>query len=179
MPGKEKLTLSRRAETPNLLANVSSPPYLGNGQNSRAMTTWLSLATSGHALATTTLNLAAVAVGGAGGAVGRYVITLAAASVPGGSSAWGTTITNVVGCGLMGALVEYAAVEEVLSARMLLAVRVGFLGGLTTFSTFAAESAAFAESGRAGAAALYVAANLLIGWAALFFSAMLVRGWIT
>lgn len=128
---------------------------------------------------TSWFNLAVVATGGACGAVSRYLITLAAAAVPGGSSFWGTAIANILGCAAIGALAEYSLMEKTLSMRASLALRVGFLGSLTTFSTFAAESVSLAESGRIVAAGAYVAANLLIGWGAIILSAVLVRAWLT
>ncbi len=127
---------------------------------------------------TTWLNLAAVAVGGGLGSVCRYLLTLASAAVPGGSGMLGTTIANVLGCAAIGALLAYGAVEGNLSERLALAIRVGFLGGLTTFSTFAAESAGLAGDGRWLGSGLYVAANLFIGWAALIVSSTVVKGWI-
>ena len=60
-----------------------------------------------------------------------------------------------------------------------LAIRVGFLGGMTTFSTFALESAVLADTGRWQLSGLYVLANLFFGWAALVAAAMLVKGWMT
>jgi CrcB protein len=90
----------------------------------------------------------------------------------------GTTIANVLGCAAIGALLAYGAVEGNLSERLALAIRVGFLGGLTTFSTFAAESAGLAGDGRWLGSGLYVAANLFIGWAALIVSSTVVKGWI-
>ena len=80
---------------------------------------------------TTWLNL--LAVGGALGSVARYLITLASAAIPGGSPMVGTTIANVIGCAAIGAFSEYVVLTEHLSERTQLAVRVGLLGGLTTF----------------------------------------------
>jgi len=128
---------------------------------------------------TTWLNLISVAAGGAIGSVARYLITLVSMAIPGGSTMLGTTIANVLGCAAIGAMFEYSIVEGVVSERMQLAIRVGFLGGLTTFSAFAFESAALAGSGRWPLSGLYVAANLLIGWAALVTAAALVKGWMT
>jgi CrcB protein len=128
---------------------------------------------------TTWFNLAAIAVGGALGSVCRYLITVAAAAIPGGSSMLGTTLANVIGCAAIGALGEYSLVDDALSERAKLAIRVGYLGGLTTFSTFAAESTAMAGTDRWGAAMLYVAANLVLGWTVLLGTAALVRGWMT
>ncbi len=128
---------------------------------------------------TTWLNVAAVAAGGAFGSVARYLIALAAAAIPGGSTLLGTTVANVLGCAAIGVLVIYAESDGAISERTALALRVGFLGGLTTFSTFAAESSGLAFEGRWGGASLYVAANLFLGWAALLLSAGIVKGWMT
>ena len=53
--------------------------------------------------------LAAVALGGALGAVGRYLVMSAVALWFGLSFPWGTLIVNVVGSFAMGALVEISA----------------------------------------------------------------------
>ena len=123
------------------------------------------------------LNLAAIAMGGATGALCRYGITLAAAAIPGGSSMLGTTVANVLGCALLGALSALEPDDSELMIRLSLAARVGFLGSLTTFSTFTAESQGLAESGRWGIWSAYMMANLLIGWCALMIAGGLVRGW--
>ena len=118
-----------------------------------------------------------IAVGGAAGSVMRYLLTLAAAAVPGGSGALGTTCCNLIGCAAIGALSQYTLSSESLSESTQLAVRVGILGGLTTFSTFALESLLLSENGRWGSSALYVSANLLLGWLAVFLTMSLVRSW--
>jgi CrcB protein len=125
----------------------------------------------------TWINLVAVALGGAIGSVSRYLITRLADAIPGGSTMLGTTLANVLGCAAIGALGEYSLVDGAISERAKLAIRVGLLGGLTTFSTFAAESTSLAASDRWGGAGLYVASNLFIGWAALLAGAALVKGW--
>jgi len=128
---------------------------------------------------TTWLNLIVVAAGGAFGSVARYVITLASATIPGGSSMLGTTIANVVGCAAIGAMAQYVLVEGLVSERTRLAIQVGFLGGLTTFSSFAAESTALAQSGRWSTSGFYVVANLFLCWVALIAAAALVKGSMT
>ena len=124
------------------------------------------------------LNLAAIALSGAVGSLCRYGITVAAIAIPGGSGLWGTTIANVLGCALLGGLIGWGDADEFLSERTLLALRVGFLGSLTTFSTFAAESSMLANEGRWGGSGIYVAANLLIGWAVLMAATNVVKGWV-
>ncbi|MEO1525203.1 MAG: CrcB family protein [Planctomycetota bacterium] len=126
----------------------------------------------------TWFNLAAIAAAGATGAVCRYGLTLGAAALPGGSSALGTTLVNVLGCCLLGGLTSLGDFESQTTARWVLALRVGFLGSLTTFSTFSAESSAFANEGRWAVSTTYVLANLLLGWLALTLAGMTVKGWI-
>ncbi|MFG0261938.1 MAG: fluoride efflux transporter FluC, partial [Novipirellula sp. JB048] len=75
-------------------------------------------------------------------------------------------------------LAEFCLHSDAFSPRTLLAMRVGFLGALTTFSAFAAESMLLAEAQRWPAAVFYVAANLFLGWGALWLAATLVKGWL-
>ena len=128
---------------------------------------------------TTWLNLTMVAIGGAVGSVARYLIMLGSAALPWGSTMLGTTTSNVLGCAAIGAFSEYVIASEHLAPPTQLAVRVGMLGGLTTFSTFAFESAALAEGGRWGLSGFYVLANLFLGWIALLIATSLVRGWMS
>ena len=91
--------------------------------------------------------LAAVAAGGALGALTRYGIATAWPYVPGGFP-WSTWLINITGCFLIGVL--NTRIRGRL-ARLLLGT--GFLGGYTTFST------AVVEVSRAGLA--YPAATLI------------------
>ncbi|MGH3758827.1 fluoride efflux transporter CrcB [Actinophytocola sp.] len=82
--------------------------------------------------------LAAVAVGGALGALARYGLMLAWPTEP-GAFPWRTFAINVVGCFAIGALM--VLVTEVRPAHPLVRpiLGTGVLGGFTTFSTYAEE----------------------------------------
>jgi len=87
------------------------------------------------------MNLLSIALvfGGAGaGGVVRYLLNLALnpllAAMP-----LGTLAANVLGCGAAGALVAFLAERMALDATLRPLLIVGFLGGLTTFSSFALE----------------------------------------
>ncbi len=127
---------------------------------------------------TSALNLLMVAAGGAIGSLARYLITLGSEALPWGSNMLGTTIANLIGCAAIGAFAEYVILREHLSEELQLAVRVGALGGLTTFSSFAYEAIALADEGRWGVSGLYLMANLFLGFSALIIATMMVRGWL-
>lgn len=130
----------------------------------------------------------AVAAGGAAGALVRWTLTIIAASMASFDSAGGlpiagpplgTTVANVLGCALMGWFVILAGTDLAASdawhhtPRVQLAIRVGMIGALTTFSTFVAESVAMGQSGRPGSLAVYVLANVVLGTAAF----LIVQHW--
>lgn len=52
----------------------------------------------------------------------------------------GTLAANLLGGFLMGMAMQFLLEHTVLSPEMRLAITTGFLGGLTTFSTFSAET---------------------------------------
>ena len=122
-------------------------------------------------------NLLLVAGGGAIGSIARYLITLAATAVPGGSTILGTSLANLIGCAGIAAVMEFSLMDGAISPRLSLALRVGLFGGLTTFSTFAAESVGLVGSGRNLSLAFYLTANLVGGFAAFWGVSALVRGW--
>jgi CrcB protein len=80
----------------------------------------------------------AISVGAAAGALLRWALGLRLNSLlP--SIPPGTLAANLVGGLLMGIAMELATRHTLLSPEMRLLITTGFLGGLTTFSTFSAE----------------------------------------
>ena len=73
----------------------------------------------------------------------------------------GTLAANLVGGYLVGVAVALFAQLPALAPEWRLFVITGFLGGLTTFSTFSAEVVAALQQGRVGWAAGTVAAHVL------------------
>jgi CrcB protein len=108
----------------------------------------------------------ALVFGGAGaGGVVRYLLNLALnplmANVP-----LGTLASNVLGCGAAGALVAFLADRVALDATLRPLLLVGFLGGLTTFSSFAVEVMQSLENQRPLLAAGIVLVHLIASIAA-------------
>ena len=104
--------------------------------------------------------LAAVAVGGALGATGRYGAGVAWPT-PDGGFPWSTFGVNIVGCFAIGllfvALTEGAGPPHPLARPFL---GTGLLGGFTTFSAYAVEADLLVAQGRAAVALGYVFGTL-------------------
>ncbi|XZE51336.1 fluoride efflux transporter FluC [Planctomycetaceae bacterium SH139] len=107
--------------------------------------------------------LVGVACGGAVGSLLRYGLTRLAVWLPGSSSYLGTFAANLIGCLAIGVLTGYLSSGGKLAAHQQVAIKVGLLGGLTTFSTLALESVALAADQRWMLSALCLSANLVFG----------------
>lgn len=104
-----------------------------------------------------------VIIGGSIGALCRYGLSLAALRVFGTGFSWGTFITNMIGCFLIGVIFALADRWAALTPSTRLFLMTGFLGSLTTFSTYALETVTAARSGNFLGAAANLAANNLGG----------------
>ena len=109
-------------------------------------------------------NLIAVACGGAVGSVCRWGVHLACVRWRAASPVYATAAVNVAGCFLIGLLAASPWGQRALAQAALCA---GFLGGLTTFSTFSLETVRLAQNGAPMAALLNAAASLFLGIAAV------------
>ncbi len=118
--------------------------------------------------------LAVIAVGGGLGALARYGI---AELMPtrAGHFPWGTFLTNVSGCFLIGVLM--VLITEVWSAHRLARpfLGVGFLGGFTTFSTYTNEIRGLLHPGTVALAMAYLAGTLVCALLAVIGGMWLTR----
>lgn len=105
-------------------------------------------------------------LGGALGTLARYLVTLASQSLLTSSFPLGTILVNVIGCYLI-ALLTGLRHGGLLPPAWYFTLGTGFLGAFTTFSTFALEGHALGQEGVWNRCALYVLANLVLGYFAL------------
>jgi CrcB protein len=109
-----------------------------------------------------------VGIAGAAGTLLRYGLGGWLARSTGGVFPWETIIVNALGCLAIGAVAGALDKGALLSPPMRMALLVGFLGGFTTFSTFAFEAFRLAEDAQWSAAAGYVLVTNLSGFAAVW-----------
>lgn len=117
----------------------------------------------------------AVGVGGGIGAIARYLFMSACGRAWGTAFPWGTLGVNVIGCFIMGVLIEVMARRWSADQAMRALLTTGFLGGFTTFSTFSLDFAVLVERGAELSAALYVVASVLFSLLAVFGGLILFR----
>ncbi|MDA0711637.1 MAG: fluoride efflux transporter CrcB [bacterium] len=106
-----------------------------------------------------------VGLGGALGAVSRYGLSVFAARFLGSEFAWGTLSANLLGCLLIGMAVALADARFILGPSERLFFVTGFLGAMTTFSTYGLETVLYARSGHWPIGLLNVVVNHLLGLA--------------
>ena len=121
------------------------------------------------------VQMLAVAVGGAVGSALRYATTLGAARLLGTSFPLGTFLVNVLGCLVAGFIFGVAEEHGALPPLVRILLLTGFLGGYTTFSTFAVETIALLQDGSWVVALGSLLGNILAGGAFAFAGIYLGR----
>lgn len=117
--------------------------------------------------------VAQVALGGALGSVGRYLTGVLCLRALGPGFPWATLAVNVLGAFVMGVLVVVLA--HFSATRLAPLLMTGVLGGFTTFSAFALDSATLWERGATLAAGGYVLASLGLSLLAVAAGLLLAR----
>ncbi len=103
-----------------------------------------------------------VAVGGAIGAVGRYLLST---PINERMAPWGTILVNLVGSAILGFLIGWFA-DRSADPAIQIGLLTGVLGGFTTFSTFSAETMLLVDAGRWQPAIVNVFVSVFFGVAA-------------
>ncbi|MCW7752844.1 fluoride efflux transporter CrcB [Desulfobotulus sp. H1] len=116
-----------------------------------------------------------VAVGGAFGSLCRYGLSMGVYSLLGREFPWGTAFVNLVGCFLFGLVWVMAEEKNMIPEEYRILILVGFLGGLTTFSTFVFESSGLIHHGDWLRFGLNVMAQNILGLMALYLGFSLGR----
>jgi CrcB protein len=118
------------------------------------------------------VSILVIGVGGAAGAVSRYLATGWIQGLSGGFFPWGTLVVNVVGSLALGFVLVWLQ-ASVSSAELRELVTIGFLGSFTTFSTFSYETVAMLRDGEWLRAGGYTTGSIVLGAVAVAVGALL------
>lgn len=116
-----------------------------------------------------------ICVAGAAGSGARYLIALWAGQRFGSAFPFGTLIVNLAGCFAIAALM-HAGLTLGWPATTRAAITIGFIGGLTTYSSFNYETMRLFEEGATAAAALNLGVTLIGGFMAGWLGLLVARG---
>lgn len=108
-----------------------------------------------------------VAIGGAVGALGRYLTDRVVARVAGRGFPWGTLVVNVAGSFLLGLILGRT------DGHLAALLGTGFCGALTTYSTFSSETVGLLDERAGGRAVGNVVISIALGLAACVLGAAL------
>lgn len=115
-----------------------------------------------------------IALGGAGGAVSRYLLGTTVHALWDMRFPIGTLAVNLLGSAAIG--VVYVLLERgLLHPDWRSVLMVGFLGAFTTFSTFSLDTLHLFEAGRHGAAVLYASLSFALCIAGVAAAVALTR----
>jgi CrcB protein len=117
-----------------------------------------------------------VMAGGSLGALSRYGASLLAAQLFGTRFPWGTLMVNLSGCFLIG--LAFALGDRglsIMNPSVRLFFMTGYLGALTTFSTFGLETVNAFREGRYLVLAANILTNNIIGLALVFLGLVVGR----
>lgn len=93
-------------------------------------------------------NALTIALFCAGGGVSRYYLSGWVHSIFGWAFPYGTLAVNVIGAYFIGLIMELGLSGAALPGTLRVGLTAGFMGGLTTFSTFSYETFKLIEAGR-------------------------------
>jgi CrcB protein len=122
------------------------------------------------------MNWIAIAIGGAIGAVSRYGIAQIVILINGANAApFATIMVNVIGSGLMGVIYGYLSAGGMLAETARVFIMIGFLGALTTFSTFSMDIMAAIDRGQVVYAVIYAAVSVAGSILAFILAVLMMR----
>lgn len=117
----------------------------------------------------------AIAIGGVLGCWARYAMTNLVQAIYGRDFPYATLSINILACFMMGFLFEETLDRLTISPVLRVGILTGFIGGFSTFSTFAMETLLLMEQGEGGKSALYVVVSIVLGLMAVTGGVYLAR----
>jgi CrcB protein len=108
------------------------------------------------------VTLLVVGLGGALGAISRYLASGWVQNMAGGFFPWGTVAVNILGSLVLGFALVWLQ-TTVASTEMRQFIAIGFLGSFTTFSTFSYEALAMFRDGEWWRAGGYTVGSVTLG----------------
>jgi fluoride exporter len=121
------------------------------------------------------MRLLLVALGGAIGSGGRYLLSDLVQRYASSSFPYGTFVVNATGCLMFGVIVASADERFLIGSAMRTFLLMGVIGGFTTFSSFSFESVQLARNGEYLLAAVNGFGQLVVGFVGVWLGYVVAR----
>ena len=121
------------------------------------------------------ITIIAIALGGALGAVLRYLLGNQISILFGSNFPFSILIINVIGSFFMGMAIESFNLFSISNEPLQKFLTVGILGAFTTFSTFSLDALDLIMKNRISDAFLYVSASVLLAIGFLFLGIQFIK----
>ena len=121
------------------------------------------------------INILCVGIGGFIGAIIRYLISSYTSKIFLSKIPIGTLLVNVIGGFFIGLIMQISVKTNSISPHMKLFLTTGFLGGLTTFSTFSYETLMLVEGGEFVFATINIILNLFLSLGGVSFGKFIIK----
>lgn len=120
-----------------------------------------------------------VAIGGALGSLGRFLLSDYVAKIFGVHFPWGTLAVNGIGSFVIGYFSFAFAISRQLPIpeELRVFVLVGFCGGFTTFSSFSLQTFDLLKGTEVGYAIVNIAASVVVCLSAVWLGIAAARAW--
>lgn len=109
-----------------------------------------------------------IGLAGAAGTLSRHYVGVGMRRFGGDKLPWGTFTVNVLGSFIIGLVMAAFITRGELDSRVRMAITIGFLGGFTTYSSFAYETVTLLERREVTMAVIYVFGTLSLAAVACF-----------
>ena len=117
-----------------------------------------------------------IGLGGSLGAVSRFGIGKIIENTVGLGSTWSVIAANLLGCFLFGLIFEFTLKEHLVNSYYRPFLLTGFLGSLTTFSTFTHHNFTMMRANEWITAGLNIICQISIGLFLIWLGTRLVKG---
>lgn len=115
-----------------------------------------------------------VGLGGAGGAICRYLLGMVPLRPQSGMPVM-TLLINIAGAFLIGLITALATKQGNFDPRLTLFLKVGICGGFTTFSSFSLETMGLLQAGDTFIAVFYAVLSVFLCLAGVYLGQLAVR----
>jgi len=116
-----------------------------------------------------------VAIGGAIGAVSRYILSNAIQNLSSNSFPYGMLVCNILGSIILGMLYDSLSKADFFNGSMKVFIQVGILGSFTTFSAFSLEAYLMFEKADYITAVIFILLSVFLSISGLILGINFIR----